>query len=119
MTDEGKVYGLEKDLTTFDKGTDGILLLMDSRIESWLKNRPLSQFIRTDFYTFEGKLIAKVSVKPAHLPVYCKYPKIDRNKTTGVVEVKGYEPTFFVRSQASSPKLNAAEIEIYIKGRWG
>ena len=119
LTDEGKVYGLEKDLTTFDKGTDGILLLMDSRIESWLKNRPLSQFIRTDFYTFEGKLIAKVSVKPAHLPVYCKYPKIDRNKTTGVVEVKGYEPTFFVRSQASSPKLNAAEIEIYIKGRWG
>ena len=50
ITDEGSVYGLEKDLTTFDKGTDGILLLMDNRIKDWLGNMALSQYIRTDFY---------------------------------------------------------------------
>lgn len=119
ITDEGSVYGLEKDLTTFDKGTDGILLLMDNRIKDWLGNMALSQYIRSDFYFLEDKQIAKVSVKASHFGVYCKYPKEVLNKTTGLMEIKSYEQVFFARSQASTRKLSVEEIAVYVQGKWG
>ena len=35
------------------------------------------------------------------------------------MEIKNYELVFFARSQASTRKLSAEEIAVYVQGKWG
>ena len=106
VSDEGKVLGLEKDLSSFGKkrsAADQFKLRVTNVIQTYLGSWVLG-LVRIKLLSVGEKQICMVRVQPAPEPCYLKMPD-------------GTE-VFYIRSSAKSIPLKSSEIQKYIQNHW-
>ena len=106
VSDDGKVLGLEKDLSSFGKkrsAADQFKLRVTNIIESYLGGWVLG-LVRIKLLSVGEKQICMVRVQPAPEPCYLKMPD-------------GTEK-FYIRTSSKSTPLKPSDIQKYIQDHW-
>lgn len=112
VEDNGNVYGLEADYTTFKaaKGQER------DKFENWLMStlllhylgKVVAPYISATFHDLDGRDVCEVAVAPAPEPVFYMY------KETGPEE-----EFFYVRTGNAKNRLLISDAVKYIRQRWG
>ena len=100
VTDEGDIFGIEKDLTLV---TGNSLDKFELRLTSVLTGKigkEFAPFIRVSFAEVDGKTICIVDIKPSPKPTY-----VDKK-------------TFYIRNGNATNELSIAEAIVYIEMQW-
>jgi len=108
VTDEGKIFGLERDYATLSKqNADGFKLHFDNLINNYL-GKEYHQYISLKVDTVEGEEICIVEVSRSDIPVFLKSKDKDGN----------LKEEFFIRASASSQPMGRKESTDYIALHW-
>ena len=100
--DDGKIFGIEKDLNTCNHSQDKFNQLLSSLIVDYI-GAEYTPFIKFDFEKIEGKTICIVDVEKSFEPSYLLTPK-------------GKE--FFIRVGTTSRSLDPSQTVDYISAHW-
>ena len=98
VEDDGKIYGIEKDLNTLNKkNKDGFLLKLDQVINNFL-GKLFSQYLTINLSKLDNKMVCILEVSKSGDPVFVK---------------KGNQDEFYIRGAAGSQPLGMKESRSY------